>query len=46
MYSVTAPPRERRNPPVDQERTARFEAIYAATFSRILGYAIRRCDFP
>ncbi|WP_203901929.1 RNA polymerase sigma factor [Virgisporangium aliadipatigenens] len=25
-------------------RTARFEALYAATFDRILGYAVRRCD--
>lgn len=29
---------------MDDERTARFEAIYAATFSHILGYAVRRCD--
>ncbi|GAA3747099.1 RNA polymerase sigma factor [Plantactinospora mayteni] len=31
---------------MDDERTARFEAIYAATFSRILGFALRRCDGP
>jgi len=31
---------------VDEERTARFEAIYAATFGHILGYALRRCDCP
>lgn len=31
---------------MDEDRTARFEAIYAATFSRLLGYALRRCDCP
>jgi RNA polymerase sigma-70 factor (ECF subfamily) len=31
---------------VDEERTACFEALYAATFNRILGYALRRCDCP
>jgi RNA polymerase sigma factor (sigma-70 family) len=37
---------ERRHPPVDDERTARFESLYAATFARLLGYAVRRCDCP
>lgn len=32
--------------PVDDERTACFEALYAATFNQILGYALRRCDCP
>jgi RNA polymerase sigma-70 factor (ECF subfamily) len=31
---------------VDEDRTAGFEALYAATFSQILGYALRRCDQP
>lgn len=31
---------------MDDERTALFEALYAATFSQILGYALRRCDCP
>jgi RNA polymerase sigma factor (sigma-70 family) len=31
---------------MDEERKARFEAIYAATFHRILGFAVRRCDSP
>lgn len=30
----------------EQQRTTRFEELYAATFSRILGYAVRRCDSP
>jgi RNA polymerase sigma-70 factor (ECF subfamily) len=29
---------------VDDDRTARFEALYAATFAPVLGYALRRCD--
>ena len=32
--------------PVDEDRTARFEALYVATFNHILGYALRRCDGP
>ncbi|HYN93908.1 MAG TPA: RNA polymerase sigma factor, partial [Pilimelia sp.] len=31
---------------MDQDRTARFEAMYTATFAHILGYAVRRCDCP
>jgi RNA polymerase sigma factor (sigma-70 family) len=31
---------------VGDERTARFEALYAVTFSHILGYAVRRCECP
>jgi RNA polymerase sigma-70 factor (ECF subfamily) len=31
---------------VDEDRTARFEALYAATFSRVLGYLLRRSDSP
>ncbi len=31
---------------VDEERTACFEALYAATFKHILGYTLRRCDCP
>jgi RNA polymerase sigma factor (sigma-70 family) len=31
---------------VDDDRTARFEALYAATFAPVLGYALRRCDGP
>jgi RNA polymerase sigma-70 factor (ECF subfamily) len=31
---------------VSDQRTARFEALYAATFTPILGYAVRRCDSP
>lgn len=31
---------------MDEERTACFEALYAATFNHILGYALRRCDCP
>jgi RNA polymerase sigma factor (sigma-70 family) len=31
---------------VDNDRTARFEALYAATFRPLLGYAMRRCDCP
>jgi RNA polymerase sigma-70 factor (ECF subfamily) len=29
---------------VDDERTARFEAVYIETYEHILGYATRRCD--
>ena len=29
---------------MDDDRTARFEALYAATFTPILGYAVRRCE--
>lgn len=29
---------------VDEERTARFEAVYADTYEQILDYATRRCD--
>jgi RNA polymerase sigma factor (sigma-70 family) len=29
---------------VEEDRTARFEALYAATFQHLLGYAMRRCD--
>ena len=28
------------------DRTARFEKIYAATYEPILGYALRRCSSP
>ena len=28
------------------DRTGRFEALYAATFRHLLGYALRRCDSP
>jgi RNA polymerase sigma-70 factor (ECF subfamily) len=31
---------------VDDERTARFEALYATTFDHLLGYALRRCECP
>jgi RNA polymerase sigma factor (sigma-70 family) len=31
---------------VNDDRTARFEALYATTFTRILGYAVRRCGSP
>jgi RNA polymerase sigma factor (sigma-70 family) len=31
---------------VDDDPTVRFEALYAATFTRMLGYAVRRCDSP
>ena len=31
---------------MDEDRTASFEALYAATFNHILGYALRRCDCP
>jgi RNA polymerase sigma-70 factor (ECF subfamily) len=31
---------------VDERRTADFEALYAATFDSLLGYAVRRCDCP
>ena len=31
---------------MDEERTARFEAVYTATFAHLLGYALRRCDCP
>lgn len=29
---------------MDEDRTARFEAIYVATFGPLLGYAVRRCE--
>ncbi|MFC4072824.1 RNA polymerase sigma factor [Actinoplanes subglobosus] len=29
---------------MQEDRTARFEALYAATFHHLLGYAMRRCD--
>jgi RNA polymerase sigma-70 factor (ECF subfamily) len=29
---------------VDEEQTARFEAVYSDTYEHILGYAMRRCD--
>lgn len=29
---------------MDEDRTARFERLYAATFAHLLGYAVRRCD--
>ncbi len=29
---------------MDEERTARFEAVYTDTYEQILGYATRRCD--
>jgi RNA polymerase sigma factor (sigma-70 family) len=29
---------------VEEDRTSRFEALYAATFHHLLGYAMRRCD--
>jgi RNA polymerase sigma-70 factor (ECF subfamily) len=29
---------------VGDDHTARFEALYAATFTPILGYAVRRCE--
>lgn len=32
--------------PTEGERNARFEAVYLASFSQILGYAVRRCDCP
>ncbi|HET9517049.1 MAG TPA: RNA polymerase sigma factor [Actinoplanes sp.] len=31
---------------MDDDRTPRFEALYAATFPLVLGYALRRCDGP
>jgi RNA polymerase sigma factor (sigma-70 family) len=33
-------------PPVDDDRKTRFEAVYTETYERILGYAVRRCDSP
>jgi DNA-directed RNA polymerase specialized sigma24 family protein len=33
-------------PPVDDDRRRRFEAVYAQTYEPILGYAMRRCDSP
>lgn len=29
-----------------EDRKRRFEAVYAATYDQILGYAVRRCDSP
>ncbi|MEZ0074167.1 RNA polymerase sigma factor [Planotetraspora sp. GP83] len=29
-----------------RDQKARFEAVYADTYERILGYALRRCDSP
>jgi RNA polymerase sigma-70 factor (ECF subfamily) len=31
---------------VDDDRTHRFEAVYAQTYDHILGYVTRRCDSP
>jgi DNA-directed RNA polymerase specialized sigma24 family protein len=31
---------------VDDDRSRRFEAMYTATFNRIMGYALRRCPGP
>ncbi|GAB2913699.1 hypothetical protein GCM10027203_11620 [Nonomuraea fastidiosa] len=33
-------------PPVDDERLARFEAVYELAYGRITAYAVRRCDSP
>ncbi|MEU7741738.1 RNA polymerase sigma factor [Nonomuraea sp. NPDC049158] len=36
----------RWEPPVDDERLARFEAVYDRTYGQITAYAVRRCESP